>query len=360
MLCSACGATPSRAPCERCGADPYVDGRFRLDALVAPGLYTATLINPNPRLGDSTTAPAEVMIERLAVGDRLPTALARARSLRGVSHHTQPARRGEVVTGEGDTTILWRAHERVEGEPLRALAPLSEEELVSLLDDGAAALTALHEHGVALGAIDPDRAIRRADASWALLGAGREGARPEDDLVALGRLALFAATGDSREAARESLDAHDELSAPMRALLRQLTDPARPIPSAAELIERVGAAWGRTHDGPPVPDPAASWDEEPTVAVSALASGALSADEATDVSEPGLSDPGGVDLPSDHGHPPDEPPPPAPKPPPPAPPKPTTPDVIFSSTASSASRPLWPWALALGALGLLLMGLWLS
>ncbi|MCK6522164.1 hypothetical protein L6R49_12060, partial [Myxococcota bacterium] len=206
MICSACGAPTERAPCGGCAADPYLDGRYRLDAIVAPGLYAATLINPNPRLGDSLTAPAEVMIERLPVGERLPTAMARARALRGVSHHTLPARRGEIVTGEGREAILWRAHERVEGEPLRALAPLDERELFSLLDDGAAALAALHEEGAGLGPIDPERALRRADGSWALLGAGREGARPADDVLALGRLALFAATGDSREGPRAGLD----------------------------------------------------------------------------------------------------------------------------------------------------------
>ena len=79
VICSACGARTERAPCELCAADPYLDGRFRLDDLVAPGLYAATLINPNPRLGDATSGPAEVMIERLGVGERLTTARARAR-----------------------------------------------------------------------------------------------------------------------------------------------------------------------------------------------------------------------------------------------------------------------------------------
>ena len=365
MICSACGAQTERAPCELCAADPYLDGRFRLDDLVAPDLFAATLINPNPRLGDPTSGPAEVMIERLPVGEGLPTARARARALRGVSHHTLPTRRGEVVTGEGRATILWRVHERVEGEPLRALAPLDEQELFSLLDDGAAALAALHEEGAGLGPIDPERAIRRLDGSWALLGAGRESARPDDDVLALGRLALFAATGDSRDGPRAGLNQRAELSQPLKDLLRQLTDPSRPIPTAAVLTERVGAAWGRHFGGPPRPDPLESWDEAPTVAVSALSAAGLGADEDTDVSEPSLSDPGGVESTSDHGLTPAEPlPAPAPERPPAAAPTtaaPAPPAVVFTSTtASSSSSAPWPWVLLISVLGLLALGLLLS
>jgi hypothetical protein len=359
VICSGCSAPTARAPCERCAADPYLDGRFRLDDVVAPGLYAATLINPNPRLGDATSGSAEVMIERLTVGERLPTALARARSLRGATHHTLPARRGEVVTGEGHETILWRVHERIQGESLRALAPLDEQELFSLLDDGAAALAALHEEGAGLGPIDPERAIRRGDGSWALLGAGRESARPDDDVLALGRLALFAATGDSRDGPRAGLAERAELSAPLTDLLRQLTDPTRPIPTAAVLSERVGAAWGRHYGGPPRPDPADSWDEQPTVAISAHGAAGLGADEDTDVSEPGHSDPGGVEMTSDHGL--TLAPLPAPPTRPPAPPVPALPPPAFTSiTASSSSSVPWPWVLLISVLGLLALGLLLS
>lgn len=363
MICSGCSAQTERAPCEHCAADPYLDGRFRLDEVVAPDLYAATLINPNPRLGDATSGPAEVMIERLAVGERLPTARARARALRGVSHHTLPARRGELVTGEGRGAILWRVHERVEGESLRALAPLDEPELFSLLDDGAAALSALHEQGAGLGPIDPERALRRRDGSWALLGAGRESARPEDDLVSLGRLALFAATGDSRDGPRAGLEERTELSEPLKDLLRQLTDPRRPITSASALTDRLGAAWGSHHGGPPRPDPLESWDEAPTVAVSSLGVSGLSADEDTDVSEPSLSDPGAVESTSDHGLTPAEPlpaPTPAPTTPTPAP-TPAPPSAVFTSTTapSPASSP-WPWVLLISVLGLLALGLLLS
>jgi hypothetical protein len=373
-ICSGCSATTARAPCELCAADPYLDGRFRLDDLVAPGLFAATLINPNPRLGDPTSGPAGVMIERSAVGDRLPTALARARSLRGVSHHALPARRGEVVTGEGDGAILWRVHERIDGETLRALAPLDEQELFSLLDDGAAALAALHEEGAGLGPIDPERAIRRSDGSWALLGAGREGARPDEDVLALGRLALFAATGDSRDGPRAGLNERAELSAPLKDLLRQLTDSSRPIPTAAALTDRISAAWGDPHGGPPRPDPAESWDEQPTVAISVHGAAGLGADDDTDVSEPSLSDPGGVDMISDPGLTPAEPlpapapPSPAPSsPPPPSPvkpaasPSPAPPALVFTSvTASETSSIPWPWVLLISVVGLTALGLYLS
>ena len=364
MICSGCSAQTERAPCELCAADPYLDGRFRLDDAVAPGLYAATLINPNPRLGDATSGSAEVMIERLAVGERLPTALARARALRGANHHTLPARRGEVVTGEGHGAILWRVHERIQGESLRALAPLDEQELFSLLDDGAAALAALHEEGAGLGPIDPERAIRRSDGSWAFLGAGRESARPDEDVMALGRLALFAATGDSRDGPRAGLAERAELSAPLKELLRQLTDPSRPVPTASALSERVGAAWGRHYGGPPRPDPIDSWDEAPTVAVSAHGAAGLGADEDTDVSEPSLSDPSGVEMTSDHGLTPAEPlpaPTPAPTPTPTTTKAPAPPAVVFTSiTASSSSSAPWPWVLLISVLGLLALGLLLS
>lgn len=125
----------------RCGADPLLDGRFRLDAAVGPRRYLATLVNPNPRLGDAPGATARLAVVATPPGEAaINRARLQLRSLRRAPRPPLTARQELVVTTPAGPA-LYAAFEVAPGQ---APAALDEAQALALARAGERLLDALH------------------------------------------------------------------------------------------------------------------------------------------------------------------------------------------------------------------------
>lgn len=125
MICSPCGqdleTAESAGPCPHCGANPLLDGRYRLDRVLGRGgtgvTYAAT------RLEDGVTVAIKEMPLRAGVGG---TGAAKAREmierevrvLRQLHHPQIPAHIEDMVTGSGKSAALHLVQEFIPGEDL--------------------------------------------------------------------------------------------------------------------------------------------------------------------------------------------------------------------------------------------------
>ncbi|MCA9684080.1 MAG: hypothetical protein KC457_17905, partial [Myxococcales bacterium] len=137
MICAACAETVevTDAGCPLCGNDPVLDGRYRLDAVLAHSSagvsYRAT------RLDDSLLVRALVRDVDLQQDDPM----LRSRQLRALDQPRLPRCIDVFELRQGERHRLWVVHDFVRGTSLAEIAqPLDKDELLATLDEATAML----------------------------------------------------------------------------------------------------------------------------------------------------------------------------------------------------------------------------
>lgn len=142
MICARCGAPTDPSPCAACGADPLLDGRFRLDAAVGSRAWLSTLLYPNPRLGDDPTQPPEGVVIAAPPGElTLNRARLQLRLLRRTGDGHSPVHRGELVVSTPEGPVLHAVFPRPAGV---APAGLDEAQALALVRAGQRLFSVLH------------------------------------------------------------------------------------------------------------------------------------------------------------------------------------------------------------------------
>ena len=161
MICAACAETVevTDAGCPLCGNDPVLDGRYRLDAVLAHSSagvsYRAT------RLDDSLLVRALVRDLNLQQDDPM----LRSRQLHALDQPRLPRCIDVFELRQGERHRLWVVHDFVRGTSLAEIAqPLDKDELLATLDEATAMLAPLHARWPPLihGALERSSMLRRA------------------------------------------------------------------------------------------------------------------------------------------------------------------------------------------------------
>jgi hypothetical protein len=182
--------------------DPQLVGGYRALARLGTGrlgpVYLATT-QSGRRLAIKTVRPALAGDD--ALRRRLKQEIAAAQRVRGRFL-------AAVVDGHAEGTSPWVACEYVPGPSLaRAVeetGPLPAATVRDLLSAVAQALQALHDAGIVHGALRPSNVLLAEDGPRVVdHGSLEHEAGPAQDILALGRLAFFAATGLGREPSDE-------------------------------------------------------------------------------------------------------------------------------------------------------------
>ena len=146
MICASCTATTDTTPCGACGADPHLDGRYRLDAVLGHGgggvTYRAT------RLADGReVCVKELAYHRLQSFEAERLFAREAAILRQLDHPQIPAYLDDFTAGEGRHVGLYLVQELVVGRDLAAemaARRTTEREVLALLDELLGVLAYLH------------------------------------------------------------------------------------------------------------------------------------------------------------------------------------------------------------------------
>lgn len=277
MHCANCGDETTKGPCEHCGEDPLLDGRWRLVEVLGRGGAGVTW-RARDEDGD------EVCVKELPIGPAADTkhvqlALREARVLEQLDHPQVPDYIAEVERGKGRSRSLFIVMELVEGADLASESAdrrYTEEEVLDIVEELCRILVYLHQvkPPVVHRDIKPANVRRRPNGSLVLVdfGAVRDALQDRDlggdtvagtfgymapeqfagnatertDLYGVGALAVALLT--KRDPA--SIQGHDQqirwrkhvsVSAPFGALLDDLLalDPRKRPASAEEVLGRI-------------------------------------------------------------------------------------------------------------------------
>lgn len=152
-VCAACGAeTPLPtdnlvAPrCDHCGADPRLDGRYRLDAIIGRGAIGVTYRATN--LAGGATVAIKEMPFRHTDPEEVRRLVEREASVLGqLRHPAIPDYVEHMVVGTGKSRALYLVQELIEGQTLEdemARRRYSEDEVVAILVELCRVLEYLH------------------------------------------------------------------------------------------------------------------------------------------------------------------------------------------------------------------------
>jgi serine/threonine protein kinase len=275
MFCSACAQETATAPCAGCGADPLLQGRYRLERRLGQGQSGTTW--GGVRLADGLPVALKEAVVRRENAEEIQRRLEReAAILRQLHHPSLPTFVEQLETSSGRTRSCWLVMELVEGADLqRGLAThrYSEDEVLVVIDELCEVLTYLHGRSppVIHRDLKPSNVIRSTSGRLVLVDfgsvrdvlsgelggqtvAGTFGfmapeqfagdAVPQTDLYGLGALAVALLT---REDPAKLHDAQGRLvwrgraavSAPTGRLLEALLAPApAQRPASAEEVRR--------------------------------------------------------------------------------------------------------------------------
>jgi len=179
MLCAACGeAVPNTgaAGCPHCGADPLLDGRYRLDAVVGRGAAATTY--RALRLHDGVVVAVKEMPLHRARGEKAQALIAReARVLRELSHPAIPRGVDDFSIGAGKQAHLYIVQTFIEGRTLADEGRdkrYSQDEVLGIAEALLDILSYLHglSPPVIHRDIKPANVLRRPDGSLALIDFG--------------------------------------------------------------------------------------------------------------------------------------------------------------------------------------------
>lgn len=152
-VCAACGAETAFptdnlvAPrCERCGADPRLDGRYRLDAIIGRGAIGVTYRATN-LAGGASVAIKEMPFRHTDPEDVRRLVEREASVLGQLRHPAIPDYVEHMVVGTGKSRALYLVQELIEGQTLEdemTRRRYSEDEVVAILVELCRVLEYLH------------------------------------------------------------------------------------------------------------------------------------------------------------------------------------------------------------------------
>ncbi|MCB9762608.1 MAG: serine/threonine protein kinase [Alphaproteobacteria bacterium] len=280
MFCVACERVTRSTPCEHCGSDPLLDGRYCLQALLGGSRYSRTwraLQGQHP-----------VVVQELPLGFADPNEIRdlvqhEVRQLRRLDHPGVPRYYDGLVSRLGNRYALFLVQEHIPGATLAQLIekePFDLDDVLAMVEDVSRTLDYLHglSPPVLHRNIKPANILRRDDGEGYVLidfggvrdvlrdldgrpGAGADGysapeqlrgrVAPSSDIYALGVTALRLLTG------REPADLkgpdgqlqwaqHVNVGASVQWLLQGMVDPdpSRRVRSIRELSLRLKTVRG--------------------------------------------------------------------------------------------------------------------
>jgi hypothetical protein len=275
MLCAYCTRPTEQQPCEHCGSEPMLDGRYRLEAVLGRGATGTTWRALDPE--DHAVAIKSMPMDRGAGAKERELLEREVRVLRALSHPGIPAYVEHLVLTQGPDTALWLVQELVPG---MSLAQELEEhryaprEVLAIVAELAGILDYLHSLSppVIHRDVKPGNVMRRPDGGLALVDfgsvrdvakgtlggstvAGTFGymapeqfagdAEPRSDLYGLGALAVALLTRKepqslSDHANRLRWTSHARVTGAVHDLLNRLVEPEleRRAPDAAWVQQR--------------------------------------------------------------------------------------------------------------------------
>ncbi|MCA9490224.1 MAG: protein kinase [Myxococcales bacterium] len=146
MICAACGEPAAEPTCGACGADPLLDGRYRLLGHVGAGARGTTW--RAERVSDGRVVAAkETLLGKVELQKARELLEREARVLRQLSHAQIPAYVDDFVTGTGRARSFWLVQELVDGVDLeRGLADhrYTEDQVLAVVAELCPALAYLH------------------------------------------------------------------------------------------------------------------------------------------------------------------------------------------------------------------------
>jgi len=175
-VCAQCGEHAADSACAKCGADPLLDGRFRLDEPIGTGssgtTWRATVVSSG-----EVVAIKEMLLRRATAAKSQEMLHREAAVLRQLNHPQIPAYRDHLLTGQGKTRSLWLVQAFVDGQDLgQELLEhrYTEDEVLQLLQAVCPVLTYLHglSPPVVHRDIKPSNLKRAADGRLMLLDFG--------------------------------------------------------------------------------------------------------------------------------------------------------------------------------------------
>jgi serine/threonine protein kinase len=176
MICAACGEDAPTAPCAACGADPLLDGRYRLDGVLGQGSAGTTF--RAVRIADErVVAIKEMPLRRGDTGKAQEMFAREARVLRQLHHPQIPQYVDDLVAGRGRHAALYLVQELIEGVDLAREMEgrrYDEGEVLDIVEALLPVLAYLHTRSppVIHRDVKPRNVIRRPDGTLVLLDFG--------------------------------------------------------------------------------------------------------------------------------------------------------------------------------------------
>lgn len=271
MICAACHRDIQATPCERCGEDPALEGRWQLTEALGRGGQACTW-RARDLAGGADVAVKELSLLRVTDWKTVELFQREARVLEGLRHPGIPAYHADLTIEKGRHVTFYLVQELVPGASLSVEEPWDEPSVLRLLAEVGEILVYLQDRRppVLHRDIKPSNIVRRPDGSFALIDFGiarasvegtlggstiagtfgtmapeqlRGEASPASDIYGLGATALSLLAGKDAATLLDSArpgawKRHVTLSGPLRGLLESMLnpDPARRLPGARELL----------------------------------------------------------------------------------------------------------------------------
>lgn len=147
MICASCGEPTSGNPCETCGFDPLLQGRYRLIDVAGHGGLGTTYRAHDTR-HDRTVAIKELPLKRASSPKHSQLFEREAQVLQQLDHPTIPAYVDHFSAGRGKHRALYLVQEFIEGTDLQASLDhtrYSVRHVLEILVEVLPALIYLHE-----------------------------------------------------------------------------------------------------------------------------------------------------------------------------------------------------------------------
>jgi len=146
MFCATCGAETEASPCVRCGADPLLDGRFRLEGILGQGAHGTTWRATD---GEGPAVAIKELPLRLGAPAKLVQLFEReADVLQQLTHPGIPDYLDHFVRGHGRQRAMYLVMRFVEGQSLEVRLRghrFDEREVLGVMDGVLEVLEYLHD-----------------------------------------------------------------------------------------------------------------------------------------------------------------------------------------------------------------------